>query len=236
MHSAVSFTVSPAHWLLALLSIVLVDIVLAGDNAIAIALAARTLPPQKRTLAITIGAGMAVVLRILLTFVAGRMLNLNYLKLAGGTGLLWIAVRLLLENTEEPGGRDHARSIWHAIGLITLADISMSLDNVLAVAGASQGSLPLLVFGLGLSIPLVVFASSLLSRLTEKYPALVYLGAAVLGKIGGEMIMTDGAVTAALHPSPLMAYATEVLLALAVSAGPWLFCRRGAGPAARPSR
>ena len=222
----VPLTPSPTQWLLALLSIILVDLVLAGDNAIAIALAARTLPQKTRSLAIAIGAGMAVVLRILLTFVAGRMLNLNYLKLAGGAALLWIAVKLLLENTEGIDERGSARSLWHAIWLITLADISMSLDNVLAVAGASHGSLPLLIFGLGLSIPLVVFASSLLSRLTDQYPVLVYLGAAILGKIGGEMIMTDGAITTTLHPGPLLIYATEALLALAVSLGPWLFRRR----------
>ena len=222
----VSFSVSPAEWFLALLSIVLIDIVLAGDNAIAIALAARTLPPEKRTRAIAVGAVLAVGLRIVLTFLAGSMLNLHYLKLVGGIALLWIAVKLLLENTEEVEGRGSARSLWHAIWLITLADITMSLDNVLAVAGASHGSLPLLIFGLGLSIPLVVFASSLLSRLIEKYPVLVYLGAALLGKIGGEMIMTDGAVTAFLHPAPVTIYITEAAFALAVSAGPWLFRRQ----------
>lgn len=220
---------SLAQWLLAFLSIVFIDIVLAGDNAIAIALAARTLPKEKRLLAISLGAGVAVVLRIALTFVAGRILDVAYLKLAGGLMILWIAVKLLLDNTEEGDEPTaQARSVWRAIGLIVAADVSMSLDNVLAVAGASHGNLVLLLFGLGLSIPLVVFASNLLSALTEKYPLLVYFGAAILGKIGGELIMTDAAIERFVHPAPVLVWTVEIALALAVSAGPGLWRRRRA--------
>lgn len=220
---------SLAHWLVAFLSIVFIDIVLAGDNAIAIALAARTLPKEKRLLAISLGAAVAVVLRVALTFVAGRILNVAYLKLAGGLMILWIAVKLLLDNTEEAEAATvQTRSVWRAIGLIVAADVSMSLDNVLAVAGASHGNLGLLLFGLGLSIPLVVFASNLLSVLTEKYPLLVYFGAAILGKIGGELIMTDPAVERFLHPAPALIWAVEIALALAVSIGPGLWRRQQA--------
>ncbi|MGC4081652.1 MAG: TerC family protein [Vicinamibacterales bacterium] len=217
---------SLAQWLVAFLSIVFIDIVLAGDNAIAIALAARTLPKEKRLLAISLGAAVAVVLRIALTFVAGRILDVAYLKLIGGLMILWIAVKLLLDNTEEADEQTvQARSVWSAIGLIVAADVSMSLDNVLAVAGASHGNFALLLFGLGLSIPLVVFASNLLSALTEKYPLLVYFGAAILGKIGGELIMTDAAIERSLHPAPMLTWTVEIVFALAVSVGPGLWRR-----------
>jgi YjbE family integral membrane protein len=203
-------------WLFAIVQIIAIDIVLAGDNAVDIALAVRRLEKKERLWGIIIGSGLAVVLRVGLTFVASQLLALNYVKLAGGLLILWIAVKLLRENTGETEGKAEARNLWHAVWLITLADITMSLDNVLAVAGASKGSFGLLLFGLGLSIPLVVFTSNLLARLMDRYPVIIYAGSAILGKVGGDMIMTDRLVAETFHPEAWLVHAIEGLLALGV--------------------
>jgi YjbE family integral membrane protein len=208
---------SPGQFLAAVLSIVLIDVVLAGDNAVVIALAVRVLPRGQRLWGIVLGAGMAVVLRVALTAVAAQLMNVGFIKLAGGLLILWIAVKLLRQEDErvEGGGRT-AATLWQAVWLITVADITMSLDNVLAVAGASKGHLGLLLFGLGLSIPLVVFTSNLLARLMDRYPVIIYLGAAILGKVGGEMIMTDPRVFSLLAPPAWLVYAVEAALAAGV--------------------
>lgn len=203
-------------WALAILQIVLIDIVLAGDNAVVIALAVRQLEKKERFWGIVIGSGMAVVLRVALTFVASQLINMDYVKVAGGVLILWIAVKLLRENTGPDQDHAAAKNLWHAVWLITIADITMSLDNVLAVAGASRGSFGLLLFGLGLSIPLVVFTSSMLSRLMDRYPVVVYLGSAVLGWVGGGMIMTDRLVIGLWPASALEIRAVEVLSAAMV--------------------
>jgi YjbE family integral membrane protein len=207
---------TPWELLWAILSIVLIDIVLAGDNAVVIALAVRTLPPKQRLMGIGLGSAMAVILRVGLTFVASQLLAINYVKLVGGLLILWIAVKLLLENTGEQASQGEARGLWHAVWLILVADITMSLDNVLAVAGASKGSFPLLLFGLALSIPLVVFTSNLLSKLMDRYVAIIYVGAAILGKVGGDMIMTDRLTEQMFHPAPWLIHAVEGMLALGV--------------------
>lgn len=204
---------TPTDWVLAVLSIVLIDVVLAGDNAVVIALAVRLLPPRQRLVGSALGAGAAVVLRVGLTFVATQLLAISYVKLIGGLLLLWIAVKLLVDNTGEQEPGRPATGLGQAIWLILVADVTMSLDNVLAVAGASKGSLALLVFGLALSIPLVVFTSNLLSRLMDRYVAVVYGGAAILGKVAGDMIMTERLVADFLHPSAWMVHGVEVLLA-----------------------
>ncbi len=177
------------------LKIILIDVVLAGDNAVVIALAARALHGRQRRLAIGLGAGAAVVLRVALTVVAADLLDLPFLKVIGGVLVVWIAVKLLRQESAEAGPSDRgAASLRQAIGLIVVADVSMSFDNVLAVAAASKGSLALLLFGLGLSIPFVVFASSLLARWMERFPIITYAGAAILGHVGGHMVMTDHVV------------------------------------------
>ena len=207
---------TPWQWCVAVLSIVLIDIVLAGDNAVVIALAVRTLPPKERLLGIVLGSGVAVVLRVGLTFVAAQLLAINYLKLVGGLLILWIAVKLLIDNT---GGKEHGKAaggLWQAVWLILVADITMSVDNVLAVAGASKGNFGLLLFGLGLSIPLVVFTSNLLAKLMDRYKIIIYLGSAILGKVGGEMIMTDRLITEAIHPEAWLIHAVEGGLAIGV--------------------
>ncbi len=182
------------QWCLAILSIVLIDVVLAGDNAVVIALAVRQLQPRQRLLGIILGSGVAVGLRVVLTFFAAQLLAMNYIKLIGGGLVFWIAIKLLRENTgagEDDESGKAAHGIWSAVWLILVADLTMSIDNVLAVAAASKGSFALLVFGLGLSIPLVVFTSNLLSKLMDRYSIIVWVGAAILGKVGGEMIVTD---------------------------------------------
>jgi len=207
---------TPMQWFLAIVSIVLIDIVLAGDNAVVIALAVRRLEKKERMWGILIGSGMAVVLRVGLTFVAAQLLAINYIKLVGGLLILWIAVKLLVDNTGDEEGKGEAKNLWQAVWFITMADITMSLDNVLAVAGASKGSFGLLLFGLGLSIPLVVFTSNLLSKLMDRYPIIIYVGSAILGKVAGDMIMTDRLIAERFHPEPWQIHAVEVALAAGV--------------------
>ncbi len=204
---------TPMQWVWAVLQILAIDVVLAGDNAVVIALAVRRLDKRERMWGILIGSGMAVVLRVGLTFVAAQLLAINYIKLIGGLLILWIAVKLLADNGGDEEGKGEAKSLWQAVWLITMADITMSLDNVLAVAGASKGSLGLLLFGLGLSIPLVVFTSNLLSKLMDRYPVIIYIGSAILGKVAGDMIMTDRLIAGAIHPEPWLIHTVEAALA-----------------------
>ena len=189
------------EWFLAIFNIVWIDIVLAGDNAVVIALAVRGLPPRQRLMGIILGAGAAVALRVGLTFVATQLLTVKYVQLVGGLLIIWIAFKLLKQNEghqEETAGG--ASGLWQAVWMILVADITMSLDNVLAVAGAARGHFGLLLFGLALSIPLVVFASNIISKLMAKYQIVVFIGAAILGKVGGEMMMTDAVVASRLLP------------------------------------
>ncbi len=198
-----------------LASIVLVDLLLAGDNAVVIAMAVRTLPPAQRRKGILLGAGAAVALRVLLTFFVSQLLQVSLVKLGGGLLILWIAVKLF-GSGEEDGPRRDARGVGDAVKLIVLADITMSLDNMLAVGGVSHGDPVLLGIGLAVSIPFVVFTSDLLSRLMDRFAWILYVGAAILGKVGGEMIMTDPMTTAYLHPTRGAIWATEALLAVTV--------------------
>ena len=179
-----------AFWV-ALLQIIGVNIVLSGDNAVVIALAARSLPPRQQKAAVFWGSGAAVVMRIVLTIIAVEMLKWPYLKLVGAVLLLWIAVKLLLP---EDGGEDGiaaSGSMAAAIKTILIADLVMSLDNVIAVAAAAKGSMILLVLGLGISIPLVIFGSTLLLKLMNRYPVIITIGAGLLGWVAGEMAITD---------------------------------------------
>lgn len=216
---------TPWQWIIATLGIILIDVVLAGDNAVAIALAVRRLNPKERLWGIALGSVLAVSLRVVLTFYTAKLLGLNFIRLIGGVLILWIAIKLLLDNTGDDTGQREAATIWQAIWVITLADITMSLDNVLAVAGASRGSFGLLLFGLGLSIPLVVFTSNLLAKLMDRYPLIIYIGSAILGKVGGGMIVTDTFVVDWLHPTQVAIYATETLAAIIVILIPWLVQR-----------
>ena len=180
-----------------LLSIILIDIVLAGDNAVVIAMAVKSLPKAQWTKGILFGA--AVVLRIVMTFFAYKLVELPYVKLIGGVLVLWVGVKLFAEGAPGEDRCMEAKTLWQTIWLIVIADISMSLDNVLAVAGACKGDGFLLLSGLGLSIPLVLFTSSFFSTLMDRYPFVLYIGAAILGAVGGEMIAT-GPFISALYP------------------------------------
>jgi YjbE family integral membrane protein len=216
------------EFLSGIVGIVLIDLILAGDNAVVIAMAVRALPKEQRRKGIFYGAGAAVLLRVLATFFVAQLLNMPYLKLVGGLLILWIAVKLFVEDEEAEELHKEAATLGHAVRLIVIADITMSLDNMLAVGGASNGSFPLLLFGLGLSIPFIVLSSSLLEMLMEKYPVVIFIGAALLGKVGGQMIMTDPAVAGALHPSPALVYLAEAVCAAGVIAAGKLRVRRDA--------
>jgi len=219
------------QFLLDALSIVLIDLLLAGDNAVVIAMAVRSLPPAQRRLGILLGAGLAVVLRIGITFFAAQLLKMPYIKLVGGAAILWIAVKLLSEGTGEEEGKE-ASSMLQAMWVILVADITMSTDNILAVAGASKGSLFLLIFGLGLSIPFVVFTSRLLSTLMDRYPAILYVGSAVLGRVGGEMMVTDPWVQQRFAPPHWADWTAQIVCTAGVVAvGIWLSRRRSVRPA-----
>lgn len=217
------------EFLLAGLNIVFIDILLAGDNAVLIALAVRQLTPRDRRVGILVGAAGAVVLRIVLTFFATKMLAVPLLKLVGGLLILGIAVKLLKDDAEHHGGGKEASTLLQAMWLILVADLTMSLDNILAIAGASKGHIELVIFGLALSIPFVVFASNWLSGLMGRYPLIVIFGAAILGKVGAEMILTDPWVVARFHVSTPLEYAIQALTAVGVVlAGKYLVRRRGA--------
>ena len=203
-------------FLSSLFSIVLIDILLAGDNAVVIAMAVRTLPKEQRGKGIIYGSLAAVLLRISLTFFVAQMLFISYIKLIGGIVIVWIAVKLFVEDEEAVETHKEAVTLWHAVRLIVIADITMALDNMLAVGAASNGNFFLLFFGLGLSIPFIVFTSSLISRLMDRYPVIIYIGAALLGRIGGLMIISDPVISRLITPTPLIIHAVEFACAAAV--------------------
>lgn len=188
---------SSANFWAALGSIVLTNIVLSGDNAVVIALAARALPPEHQRKAIVFGSAAAIVLRIVLTLAAVKLLQLPYLKVVGGALLLYIGVQLLIEEEDEVGnGKAPVQhGVFVAIRTILVADVVMSLDNVLAVAAAAKNDLTLLVVGLGLSIPLIVFGSTLLLKVMERLPIIITLGGALLGYLAGDMVVSDPGLT-----------------------------------------
>ncbi|MBM3763307.1 MAG: TerC family protein [Acidobacteria bacterium] len=201
----------------AVINIIISDIILAGDNAVVIAMAVRSLPPRERKLGSMLGAGLAVGLRIVLTFFVAQMMNLPWLHLVGGVLILWIAVKVLMDSGPEDASHvKQANGLMNAMWIILVADITMSLDNVLAVAGASHGNIWLLIFGLGLSIPLVVGASGVLSKLMDKYPIIAYAGSAVLGRVGAEMILHEKAVQEGLGLSRYAEWGVEAVAAVGV--------------------
>lgn len=175
-------------------SILLANVVLSGDNAVVIAMAARTLKPEQRGKAIFFGSAAAIVMRIVLTIVAIRLLTLPFLKIVGAGLLTYIGVDLLMGEGDGDDGSTEVSGMFNAIRTILVADLVMSLDNVLAVAAAAQGNLPLLVVGLLVSIPLIVFGASLLTKVMERFPIIITIGAALLGFLAGEMLLTDPAL------------------------------------------
>jgi YjbE family integral membrane protein len=215
-----------AQFFSALLSIVIIDLVLAGDNAVVIAMAVKKLEGRQRTWGIALGAGGAVVVRVICTFFVAKLLTLSFVKLVGGAVILWIAVKLLVDGSEEEGVKE-AGNLWQALWIIIVADMSMGIDNMLAVGGASHGNFFLLMFGLMLSIPFVVFMSSFLAKLMDRFPIILYIGSGVLGKVGGEMMITDPYVHNLLNPPKIAEYAVMVIFTIGVIAlGKWILYRR----------
>lgn len=183
-----------ADFWIGLIKIIWINIILSGDNAVVIALAARSLPLEQQKKAIMFGSGAAVVLRIGLTVVAAKLLELSYLQIIGGILLLWIGTQLLHGEEEDDGEGGEKAGLWVAIRTILIADLVMSLDNVIAVAAAAKGSMTLLVLGLAISIPLVIFGSKLMIKLMDRFPVIIILGAGLIGWVGGETIVSDVAL------------------------------------------
>jgi YjbE family integral membrane protein len=185
----------PAFWV-AVGKIIWINVLLSGDNALVIALACRGLEPRQRLWGMIFGAAAAVILRIIFTGIVATLMALPYLKLVGGLALIVIAAKLLVPEDEDEEGVKSASHLWAAVQIVVVADIVMSLDNVIAVAAAAQGSVPLLVLGLAISIPLIVAGAALIMALLNRLPILVWAGAALLGWIAGDVIATDPAI----HP------------------------------------
>lgn len=190
-----------------LMKIIWINIILSGDNAVVIALAARSLPPHQQKKAVFLGSAAAVVLRIALTVVAAKLLQLSFLQVVGGLLLLWIGVQLLSEEEDGEGESKEYGSLMAAVRTILIADLVMSLDNVIAVAAAAKGSMLLLILGLAISIPLVIFGSTLMIRLMERFPIIITLGAGLIGWVGGETIVSDVAFKDVVANYPWLHYA-----------------------------
>ena len=221
-----------AAFFIALLKIIWVNILLSGDNAVVIALAARNLEAGQQKKAIVFGSGAAIVLRVVLTLFAVQLLQLPWLKLIGAVLLLWIGIQLLADSDDDADVHAHT-SLWGAVRTILIADLVMSLDNVIAVAAAANSApegmrVTLLIIGLGLSIPLIIFGSTLLLKLMERFPVIITLGAALLGFVAGEMATTDAAVhewfEAHMHG---LDYAVSISCAVFVVAVGMMLSRRG---------
>ena len=210
-----------------LLQIVGLNLVLSADNAMVIALAARSLPRRQQKLAILYGSGGAMAVRIVLTLAAVELLRLPYLKLAGAVLLLWVAVKLLLPERKGPGAAAPSMSLASAVKTILAADVMMSLDNVLAVAAAAKGNVALLVIGLALSIPVVVFGSTVLVKVMERWPVIIALGAALIGWVAGALAVTDPVVSDSIDAAaPWLRWTAPAAGALlVVTLGTWLSAR-----------
>ncbi len=201
----------------------MVDLTLSGDNAVVIAAAAKPLPRPMRNRALIAGAACAVVTLVSAAFFATRLLHVKFLQLIGAAAILWIAVGLFRDEPPLESSATHLSAFWKAIWFIVVADVTMSTDNILAVAAIAQGDFWLLLFGLGMSIPLVVFASSMLAKVMDNYPFIVYVGAALLGRVAGQMIMTVVFTVQMLRPSATLDYWVEAGGALSVIiAGVWV--------------
>lgn len=217
---------SAAFWL-GLIQIIGINIVLSGDNAVVIALAARRLPEAQRNRAILVGSAGAIVLRVVLTLFAAVLLDLPFVKTVGGLLLLWIAVKLLVPEDEGDGdGDEGASDFWQAVRIVLIADFVMSLDNVIGVAAAAGGSILLLVLGLAISIPLIIFSSTLIMKWMERLPIIITAGGALLGWVAGGTIITDPLYADVLTAMPWLKIAFSIAgVALVLGLGRWLAAR-----------
>ena len=212
-----------ASFWLAVGQIIMIDILLGGDNAVVIALACRNLPDKQRTQGILYGTIGAIVLRVILIAFALALLAIPYLKIVGALLLLWIGIKLLQPEGESDHTISSSDKLWGAVKTVIIADLVMSVDNVLAIAGAAQGAgqqhqLPLVIFGLLVSIPIIVFGSQLVLRLMERFPVVITLGAMLLGWIAGQMAYSDPALKPYVPDSAWLGYAAAVFGALLVLA------------------
>ena len=217
-------------WWSALLAIILIDLVLAGDNAIVIALAARNLPPHLQKKAIAWGTVGAIVVRSVMTVGVVWLLKIPGLMLVGGLGLLWIAYKLLADQEGDEHSGPIASTFWGAMKTIIVADALMGVDNVLGVAGAAHGSFDLVIIGLLVSVPIVVFGSSIVLKLVERFPIIIHLGAGVLAFTAAKMIESEPLLDAVFDPPELLntaaRWATYAAAVVGVLAAGWWTTRR----------
>jgi YjbE family integral membrane protein len=224
----------PAFWL-NIVEIIWINILLSGDNAVVIALACRDLPPKERVWGMVIGAGFAAVLLVVFTSIVSTLMTLPYLKMASGLALLWIAAKLLgPQPHDKEGTPEAARDLWRAVRIVVIADIVMSLDNIIAVAAVAKGNYLLLGIGLAVSIPIVIAGSALILALLERFPLLVWGGAAILGWVAGDIFATDPVIERLVNgfserEIELAAQITGVVVVLGVG---WLWRRTAGGAAA----
>ncbi len=230
---AIAQYVNPAHWgdagaafWIGVLQILLIDALLSGDNAMVIALACRGLPPRQRKWGIIIGASLAVMLRIALTGVVSQLMQFPYLKLIGGLALLYIAVKLLAPEKAGKHEVEPAAHLWGAISTIIIADVVMSIDNILPIAAAARGNIALLIIGLAGSIPLLVIGAAIIISLLDRFPILLWAGSALLGWIAGEMIASDPVICGYLTAIIGARFAAQAVL-LAAGAGALLTIAAG---------
>lgn len=221
------FLTDPEFWA-RWLAIVIIDLSLAGDNALVIAMAVRTLPPREQFWGRIGGTFGAVALRLAFIAIITQLLRIPFLQAVGGLILIWIAVKLVSQDASEGEGKvRHGTTFWEAIWIIIVADVIMSLDNVLAVAGAAHGDLTLVAFGIGLSIPIVIWGSGILARLMTRFQWIVWLGAGVLGWVAGEMVVKDKSVHGWIEPwAGILHWTVSGALAAALTALGWWLARR----------
>ena len=220
--------ISNAQFWLDVCKIIMIDLLLSGDNAVMIALACRNLPLEQRRKGILFGVAGAIVLRIVLTFFAVGMLSLPYLKLVGAVLLIWIGIKLILPEDENSADSIQAETrLFGAVKTIIIADFIMSLDNVLGVAAAAHGNVTLLVFGLLVSIPLIAWSSQLVLKLIDRFPFIIYAGGVLLGYVAGEMLVSEALFSSLMEAQHYLHWLIPVFCALLVlAAGMWLAMRR----------
>jgi YjbE family integral membrane protein len=227
LHASVHDIGRATFWA-AVLQIIFVNILLSGDNAVVIAMACRSLPRRERIWGMVLGAGVAVILRLIFTGAAGRLMLLPYLKLAGGLALIYVAAKLLAPEAADRNRVEAVSHLWRAVRIVVVADIVMSIDNVIAVAAIAEGNLALLAIGMAVSIPIILAGAALIVALLDRFPVLVWAGAALLGWIAGGVIATDPAVSGYaaqlglrfVEQSEFAAAASGALLVIAVG-GLW---------------
>ena len=221
--------------LVKLVQIIWINIILSGDNAVVIAMACRGLPPTKQRTGMVLGAVVAVALRIIFTMLIASLLATPFLKIVGGCLLLWIAVKLVLGEDDHGGEVKETEQLWHAVRTVAIADAVMSLDNVLAIAAVAKDSTPLLMIGLAISIPLIIAGAALIMALLTRFPILLWAGAALLGWVAGEMLVSDPWLVRSLGEASVHRFELPVaaLCAVAVVALGFVLSRRSAEQQAR---